>query len=193
MDADGKEIPSVREEWELENAKLDEPYRLLEEHEIDPRIHQLVDHMGGLSHAFSLMPDMPIDLNDQLHSVRASVTPNVTSLTPEGPKEVGLDAQGEATADSLIVTAGVQSPNHVLMPEPVNLSKMHLSDNDQKTQLQQAERELLHFVGSTCKVAQPADLSGATKQPLLVGGSPNFNAREELERERESFTVEDAL
>ena len=94
VDADGREIPSVREEWELENVKLDEPYRIVKGQEIDPRIHQLVDYMGGLNHAFSPMPDMPIDLEDQLRSVRASAAHQVKSL-PYSVEDVILHTSEE--------------------------------------------------------------------------------------------------
>jgi hypothetical protein len=60
LDSDGVSILKVREEFEMKNAKLVEPYRLLRADEIDPRIGELVQWMGGLNHAFSVLQGIPL-------------------------------------------------------------------------------------------------------------------------------------
>ena len=61
LDENGREIPSVRQEFEEENAKLERPYRILADSEVDPRIASFVDWMGGLDHAFSVLQGIPLE------------------------------------------------------------------------------------------------------------------------------------
>ena len=50
----------MRQELE-ENAKLEQPYRILADSEVDPRIASFVDWMGGLDHAFSVLQGIPLE------------------------------------------------------------------------------------------------------------------------------------
>ena len=60
LDEDGNEISSVREEFELDNAQLEPPYRILTPEEWNPRITRFVEWMGGLEHAFSALENIPL-------------------------------------------------------------------------------------------------------------------------------------
>ena len=60
LDEDGNEIPSVREEFELDNARLEQPYMILTPDEWNPRITHFVEWMGGLKHAFSALENSPL-------------------------------------------------------------------------------------------------------------------------------------
>ena len=72
MDAEGVEVPSVREEWEEENAKLQRPYRILAQEQVDPRVNDLVRWMGGLDHAFSVVQKVPLS-SDKIDSLGADL------------------------------------------------------------------------------------------------------------------------
>ena len=85
LDSDGVPIPKVREEFEMENAKLEESYRILRADELHPRIGELVQWMGGLNHAFSVLQGIPLrsDLcsakgGDALDERRQSVARQLT-------------------------------------------------------------------------------------------------------------------
>ena len=60
LDENGNEIPSVREEFEVDNAQLEHPYRILTPDEWNPRISHFVDWLGGLEHAFSALENIPL-------------------------------------------------------------------------------------------------------------------------------------
>ena len=60
LDENGNELPSVREEFEVDNAQLEPPYRILTPEEWNPRITHFVEWMGGLQHAFSALEKIPL-------------------------------------------------------------------------------------------------------------------------------------
>lgn len=60
LDEDGNEISSVREEFELDNAQLEHPYRIPTPDEWNPRIPRFVEWLGGLEHAFSALENIPL-------------------------------------------------------------------------------------------------------------------------------------
>ena len=60
LDENGNEISSVREEFEVDNAQLEHPYRILTPDEWNPRISRFVDWLGGLEHAFSALENIPL-------------------------------------------------------------------------------------------------------------------------------------
>ena len=93
LDEHGKEIPSVREEFEKENSKLDQPYRLLQPDEIDPRIGEPVSWLGGLNHAFSVLQGIP--LRSDLCGPRGSTCSktNVSFSIDEGDEMVHVHVQ----------------------------------------------------------------------------------------------------
>lgn len=118
--------------------------------------------MGGISHAFSRLPAMPIDLNEQLRRGKAS-------LVSKGPwhskKEDEVRASHLVSRDNWKrdATGCVESPNLESISEVTRLttSEWPVTGFDgQHTGLLQIERELLHFVGGTCKAAQPASAQG---------------------------------
>ena len=51
----------MRQEFEEENAEVEQPYHILSDSEVDPRIASFVDWMGGLDHVFSVLQGIPLE------------------------------------------------------------------------------------------------------------------------------------
>ena len=114
LDADGNEIPSVREEFEEENAKFVRPYRILDESEWDPRIQPFIDWMGGLKHAFSVMQNIPLqsdlgEASEKLHLVGQTLT--IRELGAIAILEVGDSAADQEIQEQVrrLTQAGIEA------------------------------------------------------------------------------------